>query len=83
MNSDHAESLRDYAIAFAKIDWAESVQIISMTVTGIELVCQSASGKKESVYVEFSKPLKRPEQVRGALVAMAKDARQKIEKRNG
>lgn len=79
MNSDHAESLKDYAAAFASIDWADSVQMISMSVTGIELECQSANGRCEMVCVEFSKPLSRPEQVRGALVAMAKRARQTLE----
>lgn len=82
MNSDHAESLKHYAAAFAEVDWADSVQLTSVTVTGIALECQSASGRKKSAHIEFPQALSRPGQVRGALVAMAKDARRIMEKKN-
>lgn len=83
MNSDHADSLKDYAAAFAAVDWADSVRMTSLTVNGIELLCLSASGGNKSVHVEFAKALNRPEQVRGALVAMAKEARQINRDKNG
>lgn len=79
MNTDHAESLSHYAVVFGSIDWADSVLMTKLTAGGLELECQSGSSRQECVWIDFEQPIKRPEQVRGVLVAMAKKARGAIE----
>ncbi len=75
MNTDHADSLKDYARAFAAVDWADNVVMTELQISGIGLLCQSDAGREEAVWVAFEAEIKRQEQVRGVLVALAKNAR--------
>lgn len=75
MNTDHSDSLLEYAIAFTSANWAKKVLMTDLQSSGFTLLCQSGSGREESVWISFEPQLTRPQQVRGALVSMAKKAR--------
>ena len=77
MNSDHADSLRDYAIAFGGQKNPEHVELLKIDETQMQLLCRSA-GEVVEIRVPLLSSVKRPEQLRGMLVAMAKRAREDI-----
>ncbi len=77
MNSDHADSLRDYAVAFGGQNNPEHVELIKIDQTQMQLLCRSA-GEVVEISVPLLSAVKRPEQLRGMLVAMAKRAREEI-----
>ena len=78
MNSDHVASLQDYLVAFQAVSGAVNPQMTDLSVSGFELEYQSLSGVREKVWIKFGREISRPEQVRGALVALAKRARSDI-----
>lgn len=81
MNADHKRSLLDYASAFTDIDWANNATLLTIYHEGIELKCTAVDGREQTVNIAFKTPIKREQQLRGVLVAMAKDARQQLQSR--
>ena len=43
MNSDHADSLRDYAIAFGGLDNPEQVELVGINETHMRMLCTTNS----------------------------------------
>jgi len=77
MNNDHADALVLYCKAFSN-----ATQITSATMTGVdrygfEMSAKTPEGPRP-IRLAFAKPVSTPEEVRAALVAMAKDARSKL-----
>jgi len=77
MNADYADALVLCCKAFS-----EATDVTSATMTGVdrygfEMSAKTPEGPRP-VRVAFAKPVSTPEEVRAALIAMAKDARYKL-----
>jgi len=77
MNADHADAMVLYCKAFSK-----ATEISSATMTGVDRYGFDMSAKTPEgprpVRVAFSTPVTTPDQLRAAMVAMAKDARSRL-----
>ncbi|MQA30601.1 MAG: DUF2470 domain-containing protein [Luteitalea sp.] len=77
MNADHADAIVLYCQAFSK---ATDITLATMTGVdryGIEMSAQTPEGPRP-VRVAFDRPVSSPEELRAVLIAMAKDARSKL-----
>lgn len=82
MNADHADSLLDYAHVFGAVDRADSVTMTGLSSTTMTL--QAVHGASaQMLEIPLVAEIKRPEQIRGVLVAMARQARKAMQKDNG
>lgn len=79
MNTDHVDSLQDYLRAFTSVNGGVNAKMTDLSVSGFELEYQSTAGATDRAWIPFGRAISRPEQVRGALVSMAKRARSHIE----
>ncbi len=75
MNTDHAENLRDFAMAFGGVQVPNEVRMLNIDHQQMVLLC-SGNGESTELTVPLLKPIERPEQLRGMMVAMAKRARE-------
>jgi putative heme iron utilization protein len=80
MNTDHAQSLRDYAMAYGNLASVNSVILSGLSEKAMTLECHIGS-RQETLTIPLTIEIKRPEQVRGVLVSMAKQARAQLEAR--
>jgi putative heme iron utilization protein len=77
MNADHADAMVLYCKAFSKATDITSATMTGVDRYGLEMSAKTAAGPRP-VRVAFAKPVSTPEEVRGALIAMVKDARAKL-----
>lgn len=77
MNADHKDSLRDYAAAFGGVHFVDNVVLIGLSEHSITLQCDT-NGQSQILDLPLITEITRPQQVRGVLVAMAKEARKKL-----
>ena len=83
MNSDHADACLNIVRAFSENgDAAAHAQLIDMDRKGLIFGVQTreshGSTTHQNVRVNFSKPLRNETQIRGALVGLTRQARQKL-----
>lgn len=74
MNADHPDSLRDYAMAYGKLDSVRNVSLTALSEKALTLECNLGQ-TRQMLTIPLIAEIKRPEQMRGVLVAMAKEAR--------
>ena len=77
MNADHAEALVLYCKAFSKASEVTAASMTGIDKYGFEMSVMTAMGPRP-VRLAFGRPLGTPEEVRAALVAMAKEARSRL-----
>jgi putative heme iron utilization protein len=77
MNTDHANNLHDFAIVFGGLASPGEVRMTHIDHQQMVLLCSGADAETE-LTIPLLKPVTKPEQLRGMLVAMAKRARQVI-----
>lgn len=83
MNSDHADACLIIVRAFSEHgNAAAQAQLIDMDREGLLFLIltheEHESASNENVRVKFPKPLRTEAQIRGALVALTRQARQKL-----
>ena len=79
MNTDHANNLHDFAVAFGGLESPGEVRLTRIDHQNMTLRCAgSGAGAATELTIALLKPVTRPEQLRGMLVAMAKRAREVI-----
>ena len=83
MNSDHADACLSIVRAFSEHgDAALQTQLIGVDREGllfeVRTHADNVSANNQNVRVNFPKPLRTEEQIRGALVGMTRQARQKL-----
>lgn len=82
MNSDHADACLSIVRAFSEHGGAIQAQLVDMDREGLLFVIQNQkeieSTTNQNVRVNFPKPLRTEEQIRGALVGLTRQARQKL-----
>jgi putative heme iron utilization protein len=74
MNEDHAQNLRDYAHAFAQLNWVTECRMTALDRFGFVLSC-TGGDRTERVRIGFDSALTDASQLRPTLVAMAQRAR--------
>ena len=74
MNADHGAALVDYCKAFSQAKDTTAATMTSVDRYGFEMSAVTADGPRP-IRLPFSQPLATPDEVRGALVAMVKQAR--------
>ena len=77
MNADHADAMVLYCKAFSKATEVASASMTAIDRYGFEMSAMTARGPRP-VRVAFGKPVRTPEDVRGALISMVNDARSKL-----
>jgi putative heme iron utilization protein len=77
MNADHADAMVLYCKAFSKATDVTSATMTGVDRYGFDMSATTPKGPRP-VRVAFARPVSTPEQVRAALVAMAKDARSRL-----
>ena len=77
MNADHADVLVLYCKAFTKATDIASATMTGVDRYGFEMSAKTTKGPRP-VRVAFAKPVSTPEEVRAALITMAKDARARL-----
>ena len=77
MNADHAEALVLYCRAFSKATAVTSATMTGVDRYGFDMSARTAEGPRP-VRVAFATPVATPEDLRAAMVAMAKDARSRL-----
>ena len=77
MNADHADAMVLYCKAFSKATEVTSASMTGIDRYGFEMSVMTAEGPRP-VRVAFGTPVRTPEEVRAALVAMVKDARSRL-----
>lgn len=77
MNSDHADAMVRYCKAFSKATDVTAATMTGVDRYGFEMSARTAKGPRP-VRLAFATPVSTPDEVRAALVAMAKDARSKL-----
>jgi len=78
MNDDHADSLLDYARTFGEIPDALSARMVEADATGFTLDTETPSGSGQ-LRLPFDPPVGDAGGAREALVAMAREARRRLE----
>jgi putative heme iron utilization protein len=76
MNADHHDALVLYCKAFSKATEITSASMTAIDRYGFEMSAKTTNGPRP-VRLAFAKPVSTPEEARGALIAMLKDARYK------
>ncbi|NJN46497.1 MAG: DUF2470 domain-containing protein [Candidatus Competibacteraceae bacterium] len=74
MNEDHQQNLRDYAHAFAGLDWVSDCRMTALDRFGFDLLCTDGD-RTEIVRIGFDEALTKPSQLRPTVVEMANQAR--------
>jgi putative heme iron utilization protein len=77
MNADHADAMVLYCKAFSQATDTTSATMTGVDRYGFEMSAQTAAGPRP-IRVAFAKAVCTPEEVRGALITMVKDARAKL-----
>jgi len=77
MNADHADALVLYCAAFSKATGITSASMTGIDRYGFDMSANTAEGPRP-VRVAFAKPVSTPEEARGSLIAMLKDARSRL-----
>ncbi|MGF1467975.1 MAG: HugZ family protein [Sandaracinaceae bacterium] len=77
MNEDHADACRAYARAFTRAADAEEVEMTAVDRYGVELSVTTAKGPRPA-RVAFGEPVDTPEGARKALIALLRDARERL-----
>ena len=83
MNSDHADACLSIVKAFSEHGFAAAqAQLIDMDREGLLFLILTHEGDEsainQNVRINFPKPLRTEAQIRGALVALTRQARQKL-----
>lgn len=74
MNADHADAVLAYARGLAGLVWGERASMTHIDRAGFTLVA-AAGEREEMAHIPFEPPLAGPEQLRAALIRLARDAR--------
>ena len=74
MNADHRDSLLEMAQALAGCPWATDAELSAIDALGVE-VRASGDGREEVARITFATPLAGAEQLRDAMIALARRAR--------
>ena len=77
MNADHAEAMVLYCKAFSKATEVTSATMSGVDRYGFDMSAKTPEGPRP-VRVAFARPVTTPDELRAALVAMAKDARSRL-----
>jgi putative heme iron utilization protein len=77
MNADHADAMVLYCRAFSRATEVAAASMTAIDRYGFEMSAMTAKGPRP-VRVAFGKPVKTPEEVRGALISMLNEARTKL-----
>lgn len=77
MNADHADAMVLYCRAFSKATDVASATMTGVDRYGFDMSARTVEGPRP-VRVAFAEPVRTPEEVRAALVAMVKDARARL-----
>lgn len=82
MNSDHAAACLSIVKAFSGYGNAVQAQLIDMNCEGLLFRIQTHSGHEaiidQNIRIDFDKPLRTEIQIRGALIGLTRQARQKL-----
>src|SRR6476661_8479236 len=74
MNEDHRDSLLDMARSLAGIAWAEEAELIALDARGLGIRA-SGSGRSKLARVDFVTPLESAQELRDAVILLARRAR--------
>ncbi|MEM7343887.1 MAG: DUF2470 domain-containing protein [Chloroflexota bacterium] len=74
MNEDHRDNLVDYARNLAGLSWVEEAEMLGLDVEGFDLKVVGG-GQADQVRITFDAPLTHANQLRPALVDLAKRAK--------
>ena len=77
MNADHADAIVLYCKAFSKATEVTSATMSGVDRYGFDMSARTPKGPRP-VRVAFARPVTTPDELRAALVAMAKDARSRL-----
>ena len=77
MNADHADALVLYCRAYSRATEVNAACMTSVDRYGFELSAQTTEGPRP-VRLAFSAPVSTPDEARGALISMLKNARSKL-----
>lgn len=77
MNADHADSLRDYARTFGATPDTRSARMLEVDASGLTLEVDTSDGARQ-LRLPFERPVADPAEARGVLVAMAREARERL-----
>ena len=77
MNADHAEAMVLYCKAFSKATEVTSATMSGVDRYGFDMSAKTPAGPRP-VRVAFERPVTTPDELRAAMVAMAKDARSRL-----
>ena len=70
MNDDHTDSILVYALHFAKLTQARSAKILDVSSTGMTLEVDVGAEEPQQVFVPYTEPLYRAQDLRKIVVAM-------------
>jgi iron complex transport system ATP-binding protein len=74
MNEDHADAVLAYAQSLAGLAWAQIAELTGIDDAGVELIAR-AEGREETARIQFDAPLTSADELRPAMVALARQAR--------
>ncbi len=74
MNSDHRDSLCEYAMAYGDAGQVDAATLTGLSVNSMTLECD-LGGELRIIEIPLISRIDKPGQIRGVLVAMAKQAR--------
>lgn len=74
MNADHADAVLAYARGLAGLPWAEAATLAALDAGGMDLLVEG-QGRQTLARIPFEPPLRTPDELRPALVALAERAR--------
>ncbi len=77
MNADHADAMVLYCKAFSKATDISSATMTGVDRYGFDMSAKTLEGSRP-VRVAFARPVRTPEDVRAALIAMVKEARSRL-----
>jgi putative heme iron utilization protein len=77
MNVDHADTMVLYCSAFSKATDIASATLTGVDRYGFDMSAETPEGPRP-IRVAFPRPVTTPDELRAALVAMAKDARSRL-----
>jgi putative heme iron utilization protein len=77
MNVDHADTMVLYCRAFSKATDIASATLTGVDRYGFDMSARTPEGPRP-IRVAFPRPVTTPDELRAALVAMAKDARSRL-----
>ena len=77
MNADHADAMVLYCKAFSRATEITSASMTGVDRYGFDMSAMTAQGPRP-IRLAFGKPVRTPDEVRAALVALVNDARSKL-----